>query len=304
MELFGLTMQQMFVMLLYMLAGFVLFRTGVITRSGSRDLAGVLVKLVIPAVLIQSFCVPFSMQRLTALGQGTALAVVLLLLSILVARTVFRKNPLAHFGAAFSNAGFMGIPLVTAVLGAEAVLYVVPLIALLNLLQWTYGVDVICERRTLPNPRALLLTPPMIGITLGLLLFFTDAGTKLPSVASSALEGVCALNTPLAMMVLGTYLAQERLQTLFTLPSLYVVCGVRLVLIPVLSVAVASLLPFGRETALAVCICAAAPVGANAAVYAQLHGKNYAYAGKMVVLSTLFSLFCLPMATMLAGMLL
>ena len=53
------------------------------------------------------------------------------------------------------------------------------------------------------------------------------------------------------------------------------------------------------KTLLTVLICAAAPVGANVAMYAQLHGKDHIYAGKAVVLSTLLSLLTLPTVTAL-----
>ena len=46
-----------------------------------------------------------------------------------------------------------------------------------------------------------------------------------------------------------------------------------------------------------------APVGVNVAVYAQLHGLDYAYASETVVLSTLLSVIFQPLVLMLAGML-
>lgn len=297
MELVLLTVRQLLVMLLYLLVGFVLYRCGVVTPAGSKDLAALLVKLVIPAVIVNSFCVPFSPERLWALEQSAVLAALLLGLAVLVARLLYRHAPLENFGAAFSNAGFMGIPLVTAVLGSDAVLYIVPFVALLNVLQWTYGVDVICERRTPLSLRQLFWNPPMVGIGIGLLLFVTGAGGALPGVVETTLRGVCGLNAPLAMMILGIYLARENPATLFTEPRLYGASAVRLLLIPLLSAVVLRVLPVPRTMALAVLICAAAPVGANVAVYAQLHGKDHAYASKLVVLSTLFSLLSLPLVT-------
>ena len=292
-----LTVQQMVVMLLYLLAGFCLFRAGIITDAGSRDLAGMLVKFVIPAVIINSFCIPFSAASLLALGQSALLAAVLLALAIALAHGLYRRAPLENFGAAFSNAGFMGIPLVSAVLGQQAVIFAAPFVALLNLLQWTYGVDVICGRRSRPSARQLLWNPPMAGIALGLVLFVSGLGGTLPAPAAATLQGISGLNGPLAMMVLGVYLARENPTALFAAPRLYGVSAVRLLLVPAASLLVLWLLPAPRTPALALLLCAAAPVGANVAVYAQLHGKDYAYASKMVVLSTVLSMLSLPLVT-------
>ena len=148
MELFGLTAQQLVLMLIYLLLGYELFRFHIITSEGSRDLAALLVKLVIPAIIINSFCVPFAVQKLADLAVSWLLAALLLALAIGIAHILYPHAPLEHFSAAFSNAGFMGIPLVTAVLGSEAVLYAAPFVALLNALQWTYGMDVIREKKT------------------------------------------------------------------------------------------------------------------------------------------------------------
>lgn len=71
MELIGLTTRQMVIMLQYMLTGIVLYRLNVLTPAGSRDLASVLIKLVIPAVLVKSFCITFSVRSCKTLGAGT-----------------------------------------------------------------------------------------------------------------------------------------------------------------------------------------------------------------------------------------
>lgn len=298
MSLVFLTVQQLFVMTIYLITGYALLRLNVVSTGGSRDFAGMLVKVIIPAVIIQSFCVEFSVQKLLILAQSSLTAILLLGLSMLLAHLIYRKAPLENFSAAFSNAGFMGIPLVRAVLGNDAVFYIVPFVALLNLLQWTYGVDVICQSTTKRTAKALckklLWNPPMVAIGIGFAIFVSGLGTALPAAVTITLQGICNLNAPLAMMVLGVYLAKEKISTLFTSPALYGLCAVRLFLIPLISLVIVACLPFPHEIGQAVLICAAAPVGANVAVYAQLYGKDHTYASKMVVLSTILSLFSLP----------
>lgn len=300
MELVKLTVQQLVLMFLYLSVGYCLFRFHVVTADGSREIAGMLVKLVIPAVIVNSFCVEYTPEKLRTLGVCTLISAALLALAIAVGRLVFPKRPIDNFAAAFSNAGFMGIPLVQAVLGQEAVFYIAPFVALLNFLQWTYGVDVIREERSRPSVKKLLWNPLALSLILGILLFVTRLGDRVPQILRTSVSGIGGLNTPLAMIILGVYLAREDLKKIFSEPGLYLLCAIRLILIPLLSLALLWVLPLERGPALALLITAAAPVGANVAVYAQLHGRDYSYASRTVVLSTLLSLLTLPLTTALA----
>lgn len=183
-------------------------------------------------------------------------------------------------------------------------IFIAPFILLLNLLQWTYGVCVLRREKPRFTIAALLINPMSISSLIGVILFLAGLGTHLPTAVQSVLNGIGALNTPLAMMILGIYFAQEDLRTLFTVPAVYRLCAVRLLLVPIASLALLLLIPAHTGLRLALLIAASAPIGANVAVYAQIHGGDYAYASKTVVLSTLFSLVTLPALTTLASNLL
>lgn len=287
-------------MSLYMAVGFVLYKTGKITRTGSKEIASLLLYLVIPAVLIDSFCVPFSAEKLMQLGVSTLLGALALAIAIGVSRLLFPKAPIDHFAAAFSNAGFIGIPLVRQSLGSEAVFYLVGIITVLNILQWTYGAAVLRGTKEKFDAKSVVKNPIFVGAAIGFALFVTGIGDKLPSVLSGAIDGLANLNAPLAMLVLGVYLAQTKFVSLFTTPRLYWVSAVRLVLVPLVTLAALWLLPAASDMKLAVLVAAAAPVGANVAVYAQLYGKDYTYACQTVALSTLLSIPILPLIVALA----
>lgn len=149
-----------------------------------------------------------------------------------------------------------------------------------------------------PRPFTLhtvLSNPIADGAILGLVIYFSDLGGRLPGPALTALTHIGNLNAPLAMIVLGVYLAQSDLRALFTSLRLYWISFVRLVLIPTLTLALFHFLPMPSDMRLAILIAAAAPVGANVAVYAQLNGLNHVYASQTVTLSTLLSIVILPL---------
>lgn len=297
-----IVLNQTLTMAIYLLIGFALYKGGKITREGSKSLANLLVWLIIPAVIIHSFCVEFSLEKLRDLGLSALLAAGALAIAMLIARLLFGKNPVECFAVSFSNCGFMGIPLVKAGFGDEAVFLLVGFIVLLNLLQWTYGASLLKGERRRLTPKELLLNPVMVGAVLGLVLFATGLGTRLPAILSGALEGVAALNSPVAMLVLGVYMAQASLKETFLSPRLYFLSGIRLLAIPAATLLMLLFVPADPVMKYVILIGAAAPVGANVAVYAQLYDRDYAYACQTVVVSTLLSIATLPLMTALAAL--
>ena len=289
------------VMFLYMLVGYVLTRVGMLREQGSKDLANMLVYLFLPAVLIKSFCEPFSAEKLAQFGISTLAAVLGLTLCLTVSRLVFRKSPMDFFSASFSNAGFMGIPLVESLFGVQAVSYLVGYIALMNLLQWGYGLSVLTGKKMRFNLKTVVTNPLLVSPFIGLFLFCTGLAQRLPAPVSTALNGIAGCNGPLAMIVLGSYLAKSSLKSLFTTGRQYLTCAVRLILIPLVVMAVFALLPIDRTVRLAVFIACAAPVGANVAVYSQLFDLDYPYACQSVALSTLLSILTMPLMIIAAS---
>lgn len=303
METALIVFKQTVVMFLYMFAGFILFKTGKMTIKGSKDIASLLVYLVIPTVIVNSFCVERSAAKVVELAQSTLIAAVGIGIAMVISALIFKKDPVANFGGAFSNAGFIGIPLVQAAFGDQAVFWIVGTVALINMLQWSYGVRVITGEKSATGLKHLLMNPILVSIAIGLFLFLTNIGAQLPEVCKTTLAGISSLNAPLAMIVLGSYMAQADLKKTVTSPHLYWLSAVRLILIPVVTMIVYSLLPFRPDMLMTIFITMGTPIGANVAVYAQLYDKNYPYACQAVVLTTLLSIVTLPLMLMAAGML-
>lgn len=302
METIRLLSLQTLLMLLLAGVGFILFKTGKISQEGSKSLGNILICAVLPCVIVKGFLVERTPERTTGLLISLGAATVLLGVSVLISRLFFRRDAIAAFGAAFSNPGFFGIPLITAALGSENVFYIAAFIGLLNLLQWTYGVSLMTGKRGALRFSALIRAPFLIAIVIGLILFFT--APPLPSLLTDALGSIAGLNTPLAMFTVGVYLAQADFKQMFTRGRLYAISAVRLLIIPAVCLLLLWPIPTAwQPVKTALLIAAACPVGSNIAVYAHLHGKDSAYAAQSVVVSTLFSVITLPLLVGLAGLL-
>lgn len=299
MEYVVILLKQILMMAILSACGFLLFKAKKITHEGSRTIANILIYISLPCVIVNSFLVERTKEKMLGLAISAAAAAVVLAVSILVSRLAFRKDPIAAFAGSFSNPGFFGIPLIVGVLSDGAVFYVAAFIAFLNLLQWSYGVSLLTGEKASGLPKKIVTAPFMIATALGLLLFFT--GVQPPQVMKTALGYLSGINTPLAMFTVGIYLAQADVKKMLVKKQLYLVALIRLIVIPAISLALLSLLPKELfEMKLALLICAACPVGSNIAVYAQLHNKDHRYAVETIVTSTVLSVATIPLLVRLA----
>lgn len=299
MEYVVILLKQILMMAILSACGFLLFKAKKITHEGSRTIANILIYISLPCVIVNSFLVERTKEKMLGLAISAAAAAVVLAVSILVSRLAFRRDPIAAFAGSFSNPGFFGIPLIVGVLSDSAVFYVAAFIAFLNLLQWSYGVLLLTGEKASGLPKKIVTAPFMIATALGLLLFFTRL--QPPQVMKTALGYLSGINTPLAMFTVGIYLAQADVKKMLVKKQLYLVALIRLIVIPAISLALLSLLPKELfEMKLALLICAACPVGSNIAVYAQLHNKDHRYAVETIVTSTVLSVATIPLLVRLA----
>ncbi len=300
-------LQQILTMSLYMICGYLLYRSGKITEEGSRSVANLLPWVAIPSTLVSSFLVEYSAEKMRGLLISFAMAALTLLIAMVLSATVFRRSGIECFASSFSNAGFIGIPLVQATIGDEGVFYLAGLVILLNLLQWTYGIGLLNKDRKAQGAvvrkmslRSVLLSPIVVCSVLGVVIFRCGLGTSLPPVLSAFIRGLAMTNAPLAMIVLGIYLARTKITSLFTNGRLYLVSAMRLIAIPLVTILVFRFLPVPYPVRMTMIIAGAAPAGANVAVYAQLYDADYSYACQTVTQSTLLSIAVMPVIIRIA----
>lgn len=291
--------EQAGVMFLLMAIGFGCRKGGVFTDEFTSKLSWVLLNLVMPAVILQSL----QMERDEALARGMlwslVLAIVLQLLSILIARLFTPRKEDARyrverFGAALSNCGFIGLPLTEAVVGPRGTVYAGIFIVVFNFLLFTYGTAMMSGTRTTPKQVAkIFATPAMIALAVGLVFFFLSV--RLPVIPAQAVSYLSGLNTPIAMLAAGSYIARGNLRRIFVTGRLYLLSAVRLLLIPAVSLGILLLLPVEREVALTMLVLVACPSPMLVMALAEKHGSDPVHAAGLIAMTTLLSVISLPL---------
>ena len=304
MELSMIILKQIVLMFIYMMIGFLLYKKKFVTKQGSKELGLILLYVILPVVIVKAYLVTFSAELLRGLALSFAASLLVLLLSMLLSRVVFRSRyPIEQFSSAFSNAGFIGIPLVEMTFNDSlAVFYVSSFVALLNILQWTYGIVVMTGKKDSIAPKKITTNPIVISFLLGIILFFLPV--ELPEVLNSAVTAISSMNAPVAMIILGTYLAQMKLRELFTDRMVYLCALMRLVVIPLATAVILALIPGNEMLKMSVLIVAATPVGSNVAIFAQMEDMDYTQAVKDICLSTLLCIVTIPLVVSAAGVIL
>lgn len=296
-------LKQIAIMALLMAVGLLLSRRGFLSAQGTKDLGTLLLWVVIPCVIVNSYITEFSRERLLELALSAGLALIGFVLAMAIAYLVYgRRRRIENFVAAFCNAGFIGIPLVQAVIGEEGVFYVAATVALLNLFQWTYGVYIMTDRKDAISAGTIVKNPVVIAIVIGVLLFVSRL--PVPGIITSTLSYIAGMNTPVAMILMGTYMAKLPLRRLLDKRA-YGCVLFRLVLIPAVILLVFWALPIQNgNVAMAAFLAAATPAGVNICVFAQQCGCDYEFSVVTVCLSTVLSIVTVPLLASLAQMVL
>ncbi|MBO5527545.1 MAG: AEC family transporter [Erysipelotrichaceae bacterium] len=303
MEIVTILIKQVFIMFVLMAIGFVAYRKQILSNQGTKDIGKLLLNVAIPMIVISNFCVEKTAEKTAELFESALLSFLCMALSVAFAYLAYhKKDQIAEFSAAFSNAGFIGIPLVQAIFGSGAVFYISVMIVLINVLQWTYGVYTITDDKSVMDFKKIMKNPLILSVGIGIVIYFLNI--RLPKIAMDIISSISAINTPLAMIVSGVYLAQSDLLNAMRKKDAWLLSLSRLIVIPLIVMLVFRFLPFGSNAMkLSILLAGACPVGSNVAVFAQQYDKDYRKGVEYVCVSTLLSILALPLVIFVANLL-
>ena len=301
MEIISTIVEQVSVMYVLMAIGFIVFRKKLINEEGTKQLSNLLVWVINPLIMLTRYQMDFSIIKLKELGISFIISLGAMLIGFLIGEIIFKKDQnIDKFAIGFANAGFIGIPLVTSIMGIDKVFFLSAYLVCFGILSYTYGIYMVSGNKKLITVRSLVLNPGIIAVVFGLLIFISPI--KLPTILYSAFNLVGGTNTPIAMILLGTYIAKSKFITLFSDRHAYFVCLVKLIIIPIVIILLFKFLPAELvEIKMVVLIAMSTPVGLTVPMFSQMYGGNYEYGAKLVGLSTLLSLVTIPMILYLAN---
>ena len=305
---FSVTFNNVLLMLLYLLPGFLLCKAKKVQPN----------HLSTPSVLLLYVCGPgMFLNALTRLDYDPDLIrkmvlflffslsgeIIMMLLILILAGKKRRdfKIRMLSVASVMGNVGFFGMPVISALFPAvpEAAVYSCVFNTSLNILAWTMGVFSLTGEKKHISFRAAFLNPSVIAVAAGLVLYLLKAKTWLPELVQDGFRTLSTMSTPLCMMILGIRLATMDLKSLFATPLAWMVSAGKLLVFPLFCYAL--VLPFPLDPVFkgSILILAGTPCASILLNLAEIHHNGQKLAATCALLSTLLSIVTIPLLSML-----
>ena len=224
------------------------------------------------------------------------LAVAVHAVSILLAYAALRGKDgtcgVLRFGAVFSNCGFMGYPLMTALLGSIGVFYGSAYVVVFTVLTWTMGVYMITHDTSKLRLKSILLNPGVLSVAAAMVLYLLSV--SLPEIVMTPLTYLANMNTPLPTIVVGYQLSHANFRHAFADRRSWTALVLRLAVIPLLTVGGCYALRVDSAVALVTVIAASTPPAALLSMFAQKFERDTRLASSVVSVFTALSVLTIP----------
>ena len=323
-----------------MIPGIILKKANMVTDSFGKGLSNLILYIAQPCLIVYAYLDCAS--RLGDIWQHVlmtfVLSMIVHIIFALVAIPVFKKAPdskgrMLKFATVFSNAAFMGIPLIIAIMGTEAAIYASVYNISFNLFLWTLGVHfctrdegedldgdgdsdiadaLLSAKKNIKKENPLLkvlVHPVTLASVLGLWLLAFGVNVSLLennnlAIIPDSLAMLKALVAPLSMTVIGLRVAEIDLKGFFNDIYMYLFLFLRHLALPLTVLGIIMLcglvgITIDKDVAEVTLIMAAAPAASSATMFAEKYGCDAKYVSRLVVVSTILSIATMPLILML-----
>ena len=317
------------ILFIMMIPGIILKKFKLCGDGIGKGLSNLVLYIAQPALVFYAYLVEYSREILVNSIIVLFVSIIIHAIFAVVAILVFKRakdsaRRMLRFATVFSNAAFMGIPLIEAAINKEATIYATVYNITFNLFLWSLGVYFCTAHRDMDGDgevdtrrqRVMRLVksiskafihPVTIAAFIGIIFFCLSLHDNIPAVAMQSIEMLKALVAPLAMVVIGLRLADINLKGFFKDFYMYVFIALRHFVLPIIVVLLLVLLrfiglPINDTVYLVLIIMAATPAATSATMFAEKYDCDSAYVSKLVAASTILCIGSIPLIIMFANL--
>ena len=312
---------------LLMIPGVLLKKLKMIPEGFGKGISNLVLYIAQPILVFTAYLKEFNSEILINSAYVLVLSVIAHLIFAAVSLSLFGKTEdgrrrMLRFAVIFSNAAFMGIPLIRAVFESQfpgATLYASIYNITFNLFLWTLGVRICTKGRDADRDgiddhseakaegasiMKAILHPVTIAAALGLIFFIFQINTYIPDKAwgfvDKTLTGISNLVAPLSMLVIGLRLPDISFKGVHKDLNMYLFLALRHIILPFAVIGVIKLcgvvgITIHEIVASVVVILAAAPAASSATMFAEKYDCDATYVSRLVTISTLLSIVTMPL---------
>ena len=304
MSVFTTTLNQIAFLFGFIIIGYILVKIKVLPENSAAVLSKLENTVFIPALVMGTFIENFTIERIGAAWKlllvSFIIACIAIPFAILISKLVTKDKytqKIYTYGLSFSNFGFMGNAVVSSLLPDiffEYLIFTLPLWIFIYL--WGVPRLLIADsgkKQTFTESLKSFVNPMFIAMLIGMVIGLLKIRIPEWTVSLINVSGDCM--SPIAMILTGVVVSSISLKKTFLNIRIYIVSIVRLVIMPVLFIVVASFLKIPETTYICALCSLAMPLGLNTIVIPSALGKDTTIAAGMAVISHLLSCITIPL---------
>ncbi len=281
---------------IYLAVGYFLRKRKTVSDETRKGLSDLVLYVFLPCLVFESFNMDITSAQLVSASVFLLVSTLVCLFSFLLGKLIYLRFPaprakILRYGTLIPNSVFAGLPVVRSAYGSLGLFYASVFIIPLRIFMWSAGVSMFYDADFRTKFKSVALNPGIIAVVLGLGRLLLHI--PLPPFVDTAVSKMGDCTTALSMMLVGMVLADVELRSVFDSGCFYA-SFVRLIFMPVsvlTALKAAGFDPLMTGTAV---ILTSMPFGSTAAILAQKYGADCEFASKCIFLTTLLSLFTLP----------
>jgi hypothetical protein len=282
-----------------MALGFLLGKLKLISNTTNRELTNLLLTVFMPASLFMAFPSSYDEASAGLFFSGLLAGALVMFLIIILAKIIFNKKWMksglreeAQFALIFNNATFLGYPIVASTFGPGGILAYCGFIISFNIALFSYGIWLFEKKLTIKLLFRIITNPNIIAVLLGMILFLLNI--QLPSFFTDAIGYVGGATTPLSIICIGYMLSEAKLIKVFKKWKLLITAIIQLILGPVVTWGILTLLHFPTEVIQVCTLIQALPTATSLGLFAVKYGGNASESSELVTISTILSVITMP----------
>lgn len=289
--------------------GYIAHRLGFMGGEFDGKLSSLVINITLPCMILVSVCdreLPDPVRLVQLIGLSTLGYLIAVAAALIVPRLMRAPESGAYsFVIAFGNVGFIGFPVLGAVLGADAVLYAAIANIPWYILSSSAGVLMIsgvpeggAARAVRESAKRLL--SPMLGASL-VVLALALAGVNDLGIVGDGLATCGNFTTPAALLICGSSLANYAPREMVGNWRAYAATAMRLVGVPLLLYAALRGLAPDAFTLAVLVLGQAMPVATNGILYCLMYGMDAKPVMQGMFLSVIASIVTIPALALLVA---
>ncbi|MEI3541245.1 MAG: AEC family transporter [Acutalibacteraceae bacterium] len=305
MEQFFIILQQLFIFTFFVFVGIFCVKFKVFDESALDSMSKFIITITMPVMLVCNLLSGPSFRDLT---NSSPIFIVymfcfifLYLFNCLIVWVFHfneQKSNIYKALATFSNAGFIGIPLILAIFGKEGGIFMSLCTIVDQLMLWTLGIKLTSNTnkfklknlKNFANPALIAIIFSLIGVIVGI---------KLPKTLLMTLKPIGDMTPVLSMIYIGGLFCFSNIREYLKKFDIYMLIFFKMLFFPVIIWAILKFVPVSVNIAKTVVLLCSLPSMSSIAIFAKKYDNYPEYAVAAVLITTAFSIITVPLISFL-----